>query len=191
MRISPARPAPLVLGLILVFALAWQAWGAFIGDSIQHAGPVAGGGGAFGGDFFVISTIGEPVSETSAGASLGGSFEVRGGRFNGDVSPTPTAVGDPALRPTVHQLTGAYPNPFNPRTEVRFELAENTRVRVDVHDVRGRLIRTLIDESRPAGPHAVMWDGTDNRGSTVASGTYYLRFVAGDRVDTRKVALLK
>ena len=186
MRIPRPRPAPLALGLALASVLTWQAW-AFVGDSIQHAGPVSGGGGAFGGDFFVISTIGEPVSASSTG----GGFEVRGGRWNGDLTPAPTAVGDPALRPTVHQLIGAYPNPFNPRTEVRFELAENTRVRVDVHDVRGRLIRTLIDESRPAGPHAVTWDGTDNRGSSVASGTYYLRFVAGDRVDTRKVALLK
>jgi hypothetical protein len=187
MRISPARPAPLVLGLIFVFALAWQAWGAFIGDSVQHAGPAAGGGGAFGGDFFVISTAGDAVSANSTG----GGFELRGGRWHGDLSPTPTAVGDPTLRPTINRLVGAHPNPFNPRTEVSFELAEATRVRVDVHDVRGRLIRTLIDESRPAGSHAVTWNGKDNRGSTVASGTYYLRFVAGDRVDTRKVALLK
>lgn len=187
MRIPRTRPAQLALGLVLVSAFAWQAW-AFVGDSVQHAGPSSGGGTASAGAFDLTSTIGDPA----LGASVGGSFELHSGRWHGDLTgPTGTAVGDPSMRPTVHRLVGAYPNPFNPRTEVSFELAEATHVRVDVHDVRGRLIRTLINESRPSGLHAVMWNGRDNSGSTVASGTYYLRFNAGDRVETRKVALLK
>jgi hypothetical protein len=186
MRLSRTRPASLVLGLILVSVLAWQAW-AFVGDSAQHAGVASGGGATGGGGFAMVTTIGDPVSGNATGAG----FEVHSGRFLGEFGATATAVGDPALRPTVHRLVGAHPNPFNPRTEVSFELAEATHVRVDVHDVRGRLIRTLVNESRTSGPHAVTWDGTDNRGSSVASGTYYLRFNAGDRVETRKVALLK
>jgi hypothetical protein len=187
MRTTLARPASLALGFILVFALAWQAWGAFIGDQIPASAVTGGGGSSSSGSLALTGVIGEPTTMNS----LGGNFEVRSGLWLGKLGPNPTAVGDPALRPSVHRLIGAFPNPFNPRTEVRFELAEATRVRVDVHDVRGRLVRTLVDETRPSGPHAVMWDGTDRSGSSVASGTYYLRLAAGDRVETRKVALLK
>ena len=72
MRHIPARPASLVLGLLLVSVLGWQAW-AFVGDSVHQAGPSSGGGGAFGGDVFAITTIGDAVSATSTG----GAFELR------------------------------------------------------------------------------------------------------------------
>ena len=186
MRFPPTRPAPLALGLALVLAFAWQAW-AFVGDGLPQAAVTSGGGSASGGGFGLNSSIGQPIATKSAG----GSFELQAGIWVGSTSANPTGVGDPALRPAVHRLIGAFPNPFNPRTEVRFELAEATRVRVNVYDVRGRLIRTLVDETRLSGPHAAVWDGTDNTGSTVASGTYYLRLIAGDRVETRKIALLK
>jgi len=175
----------LALGLTLVLAMAWQAW-AFVGDGLPQATATSGGGSTGGGDFELYGSIGQPVVTRSSG----GSFELEAGVWLGRTA-TPTAVEEPALRPNVHRLIGAFPNPFNPRTEVRFELAEATRVRVQVYDLRGRLIRTLVDENRPSGAHAAIWDGTDNTGSTVASGSYFLRLIAGDRVQTQKVSLLK
>lgn len=188
MRTTLARPASLALGFILVFALAWQAWGAFVGDGLPASAVTGGGGFASSWPYGHHSAIGQ----ATVGNSTGNGFEVQAGVLAPDwMNPVKTSVGDPVPVPSVHRLIGAFPNPFNPRTEVRFELAEATRVRVDVHDVRGRLVRTLVDENRPSGPHAVMWDGTDRTGSSVASGTYFLRLAAGDRVETRKVALLK
>lgn len=182
---TPPKPAPLALGLALVALLSWQAWAA-VSDGLLQA--VAGGGGSTaGGSLSMVSSIAEPVT----GSSSGGDFQLHGGLWLGDLGPAPTAAGDPGLTPKVSHLLGAYPNPFNPRTEVRFELAASARVRIRIHDVRGRLIRTLIDESQPAGRHEVVWDGTDNSGRRVASGTYYLRFQTDDRVETRKVSLLK
>lgn len=188
MRFPRSRPVPLALGLVFVLAMAWQAWAAFTGDGLPVAAVTSGGGFASSHPYGLAGSAGQPVVDRSTG----GNFEVQAGIWAAPgTNPVRTDTGEPSLRPTVHRLIGAFPNPFNPRTEVRFELAEATRVLVQVHDIRGRLVRTLINESRPSGPHAVVWNGKDNRGTTVASGTYFLRFNAGDRVETRKVALLK
>jgi len=57
------------------------------------------------------------------------------------------------------KLVNNYPNPFNPTTSIAFELAESGRVQLAIHDVQGRLVRTLISEVRNAGPGVEVWDG--------------------------------
>jgi hypothetical protein len=84
------------------------------------------------------------------------------------------------------------PNPFNPTTTIRYEIASDASVRVDVFDARGAHIRTLVEGRDRAGQHDVVWDGTDVRGAPVASGVYFCRLVVDGRaVETRKMALLK
>lgn len=93
---------------------------------------------------------------------------------SGHASPVPA----PALL-----AADCAPNPFNPRTQVRFELAQAGQVRVRVLDARGRLVRTLLEGDQPAGPVAARWDGTDTRGGDVASGLYFYEVTAaGQRV---------
>lgn len=75
-------------------------------------------------------------------------------------------------------IAGNVPNPFNPRTTVNFGLAAPARARLDIFDVRGRLVRTLLDGELAAGDHAVMWDGCDDQGRGAASGTYICRLAA-------------
>ena len=103
---------------------------------------------------------------------------------------TPTAG---TSLPSRARLEANVPNPFNPRTSIRFELPGGaSRVRVDVYDATGALLRTLLDEARGPGSHAVEWDGTDRSGHAVASGIYFTRLtVNGALVDTRKIMLLK
>ena len=96
--------------------------------------------------------------------------------------------GVPALRT---QLLANVPNPFNPSTEVRFQLRTPGRVRVAVYDMTGRLVRDLVDASLGAGPHHRVWDGRDRSGRTVPSGAYYLRLQTPDASDARKMMLLK
>lgn len=188
MRYSRTRPGTLALGAALVAALAWQASGAFLGDGLPAAAVTGGGGFASHSGYGLGASIGQPV----VGRSTGGNYELEAGLWASPLSnPVATAVDEPVPVPGVHRLIGAYPNPFNPRTEIRFELARATRVRVDIHDVRGRLVRTLINEPRLAGPHSLTWNGVDQRGAAVSSGSYYLRLVADDRVETQKVVLLK
>jgi subtilisin-like proprotein convertase family protein len=84
-----------------------------------------------------------------------------------------------------------YPNPFNPITHIKFDLPKAGHVRLDIFDVSGRLVRTLVNENRAAASHSVTWDGTDNRGAKAASGAYYYRLRTGDRVITNKMMLVK
>jgi hypothetical protein len=93
---------------------------------------------------------------------------------------------EPAL-PTRYALTGAHPNPFNPTVTIRYDVpAPGGKVSVQVYDVGGHLVTTLVDESRPAGRHAVTWSG-----SGFASGVYFVKMTASQFTQTRKIVLLK
>jgi len=89
------------------------------------------------------------------------------------------------------KLLANVPNPFNPSTEVRFQLQRPGRTRIAVYDMTGRLVRDLVDEDLAAGPHHRVWDGRDRGGRPVPSGAYYLRLETPDATDHRKVMLLK
>jgi len=84
------------------------------------------------------------------------------------------------------------PNPFNPRTEIRFELVRDGAPRLAVYDVRGQLVRQLLAGGPlAAGPHAVVWDGRDDAGREAPSGLYLARLVAGDIRLERKLLLAR
>jgi hypothetical protein len=97
-------------------------------------------------------------------------------------------INVPALPLTLRQNV---PNPFNPSTSIEFYLPGSSRVRLDVFDVTGRLVSTLLDENRPAGTHSVEWNGSDPAGRPAASGVYFYRLVAGKDALTRKMILLR
>ncbi len=84
------------------------------------------------------------------------------------------------------------PNPFNPETRIRFQLAKPAQVRLVIRDNLGRIVRTLLDEQRTAGEHSLVWNGRDSQGRTVASGVYFYQLqVAGSRVQTRKMLMMQ
>ena len=96
------------------------------------------------------------------------------------------------LPPRVLRLAQNAPNPFNPSTKIAFDLPHSTRVTINVYSADGRLVRNLLDETRAAGSHSVIWNGRDNAGRAQASGTYFYRFgVEGGNSITRKMQLLK
>lgn len=101
-----------------------------------------------------------------------------------------TAVGT-SPSPTLSRLLRNYPNPFNPRTKIHFTLTRDAQALLRVYDVRGRLVRTLVDSFVASGSRTVEWDGTDDRGAALASGTYFLRLDAGRDFASRTVTLLK
>ena len=93
--------------------------------------------------------------------------------------------------PVAVRLDGVSPNPFNPSTNVRFTLARDGLARLDVFDVTGRLVRTLVDGRLPAGDHAVTWNGRNDDGSQTASGLYFVRLRSGGVSETAKALLVK
>ena len=104
-----------------------------------------------------------------------------------DLSPTP----DPGV-PTRFALHAPYPNPFNPRTTVKFDLAEPSAVRLEVFDVAGRRVWSREKPGElPVGRHERTWAGVDGAGRDLPSGTYLLRIVAGSQRDSRRLALVR
>jgi hypothetical protein len=97
----------------------------------------------------------------------------------------------PAIAPAVTTLYRVSPNPFNPATTIHFNLAEDSRVRVEVFDVTGRRVRGLLDELREVGRYTLRWDGAGDDGHPVASGIYLARMVtsSGYRGATKLVVL--
>jgi hypothetical protein len=104
---------------------------------------------------------------------------------------TPTGLDDKPELPTRHALWQNFPNPFNPTTTIRFDLAESADVVLQIYDVSGRLIRTLVSANKPAGRYAIPWDGRNAGGHTVASGVYFYRLKAGSYTEARKMVLLQ
>ena len=84
-----------------------------------------------------------------------------------------------------------FPNPFNPGTEVSFDLPEDMSVNITVYDVAGRLVKVLIDERLYKGPHTVWWNGINGAGGRVSPGIYFCVMRAGSAVRTRKLVLVR
>ncbi len=88
-------------------------------------------------------------------------------------------------------ILDAWPNPFNPTIHLRILQAEQAHVRVDVHDILGRRIRTIQDGVLPAGQADLSWDGKETAGGPAASGIYFLSYKSGELVENMKVVLLR
>lgn len=95
------------------------------------------------------------------------------------------------LPPKPLTLYQNYPNPFNPSTMIGFFLPEEGRVILDVFDVQGKRVCSLVDGTRDAGRHLVPWDGRNDEGQPVGSGIYYYRLSAGKKVYTKKLVVLR
>ena len=110
---------------------------------------------------------------------------------------TVTATGVNGNLPTVTELTGNYPNPFNPITNIKFSLKTESKVSLTIYNIRGQKIKTLINDNIQAGYHSVIWNGTDKSGKDVSSGIYFSRFDSEDRheygryTSVKKIILLK
>ena len=115
-------------------------------------------------------------------------------------------IGDPAVGvegdepqsklPAAYSLLQNYPNPFNPQTTIRYEIpgeagVEDARVLLRVYSVRGRFVKTLVDETREPGRYSVTWDGKDGNNADVMSGVYLIHMEAGSRTSVKKMLLVR
>jgi hypothetical protein len=93
--------------------------------------------------------------------------------------------------PSSFGLSQNYPNPFNPSTRIEYRLSARAGVKLEVINLLGQRVATLVNDVKPAGTYTASWNGTGASGQRVASGFYYYRLTAGDYVQTRKMLLLK
>ena len=103
--------------------------------------------------------------------------------------PTKSDVAGEDAKITV--LEQNYPNPFNPSTTLRFKLAERSNVKIEIYDVKGALIRTLVNEVIESGSYPVIWDATNDAGVVMPTGTYIAKMTVGDYTSSIKMTLSK
>lgn len=99
------------------------------------------------------------------------------------------SVGAPLLADA--RLGANYPNPFNPRTSIDFELARGMEIRLAVYALDGSLVRLLVTGFRAGGPHTVQWDGEDRAGRAMPSGVYLYRLQTDEAVHLRRMTLVR
>ncbi|MEW6060931.1 MAG: cohesin domain-containing protein [Bacteroidota bacterium] len=123
--------------------------------------------------------------------NLTGSEAGPNARYSLTIAPPTGVIDDVNGLPRTFALDQNYPNPFNPATTIRFALPNDVPVKLKVYDMLGREIRTLMNGNMNAGYHQVVWDGTNNSATQVATGIYIYRIEAGSFVSTKKMMLIK
>jgi flagellar hook assembly protein FlgD len=98
-------------------------------------------------------------------------------------------AGAPVVAATA--LLGNYPNPFNPTTEISFSLKQAADVQIDVFNIKGEKVKTLVNEHMTAAAHTVTWNGNDDEGNAVTSGVYFYKMQSGKYTSTKKMILMK
>lgn len=117
-----------------------------------------------------------------AAAFMVDSFSVHSGNVSADDETAPTLLT---------RIVGNYPNPFNPETTISYVLSEAGPVRLDIYNLKGQLVRHLIDGDLPAGEHRIIWDGRDNNMRALGSGVYFLKLNSGKQSSTKKMIMMK
>jgi hypothetical protein len=98
---------------------------------------------------------------------------------------------DPVIPALVTELKGNYPNPFNPQTTISFSLKDNIPVSLEIYNLKGQKVKTLVNESKAPGHYQIVWKGLDSNNQPVASGVYFFKMNAGKYSSTRKMILMK
>ncbi|MDP2400466.1 MAG: choice-of-anchor J domain-containing protein, partial [Actinomycetota bacterium] len=112
--------------------------------------------------------------------------------FVDDVLVTGSTPNDDNTVPVVATaLHNNFPNPFNPETTINYSVKDASPVTIEIYNVKGQLVKTLINEIKDSGNHSVVWRGTDNNNRAVSSGVYYYKMSAGKYSSTKKMILMK
>jgi hypothetical protein len=101
------------------------------------------------------------------------------------------ATEDELIPVTVTALNGNYPNPFNPETTISYSIKENCAVSLEIYNLKGQIVRTLVKHDENPGNYSVLFNGYDDRGQALSSGIYLYRLKAGSYTSTRKMMLME
>ncbi len=100
-------------------------------------------------------------------------------------------IADTEALPCNYYLKQNHPNPFNPATIIEYNVPVKSHVKIDIFNILGMKIQTLVNETQTTGEYQIFWDGKDYKDNDVATGIYFYRLQAGNFIDTKKMILLK
>lgn len=103
----------------------------------------------------------------------------------------PVDADDYTQTPAIKLLDQNFPNPFNPSTTISYTMNNTGDAKLAIYNVKGQLVNTLVNGTKEAGKHSVVWNGTDSKGKDVPSGIYFYRLTTGKHVETKKMMLMK
>ena len=146
----------------------------------------------------------ETVTETFTNADVGSSTFQLAVYFNGytfdlddwyvdDImlSGDGTLADPVEVAPIYTELLGNYPNPFNPSTKINFSIKDDSRVSLQIYNMKGQLVKSLLNEVIETGDHTISWNGTDNSNKSVSSGVYFYKMKTPNFTATKKMILMK
>jgi len=107
------------------------------------------------------------------------------------VIPSPDTSSDISEIPIITKLIGNYPNPFNPETTIKFDLATNEHTRISIYNLKGQKVKSLLAENLSAGYHSIVWNGKDDYSRKVPSGIYFYKMLTSDYNSINKMILMK
>ena len=148
------------------------------------------------GDFEIIfgTTIGLKVIDVKNEKGDRLSWKLHRGNLDrtGSLGMTLVTIDrDGSMVPDKFYVSANYPNPFNPSTKIDIQTVDRNYLKVQIVDVAGRLVNTLVDNELDAGYHVVQWNGLDVSGQSMPTGMYFIQVQSGDRMNTQKIILLK
>ena len=117
--------------------------------------------------------------------------QVRDGSYGLNEVVTPVSVRI-ETRPEVYALRNNYPNPFNPETTIKYQLPEAGDVKLEIYNMLGQVVRTLVNQHQNAGRYTIQWDASNDYGQDLSSGIYFYRVqVGGEFTNVKKMLLVK
>jgi hypothetical protein len=160
---------------------------AVVNKSAVLGGGVAWAAAAGHGESIVV-TVADSGSYCLAVWKVGSADLAKSGSYYLQFRAGGTGLDMPVVTRT--SLGGAYPNPFGSEARVRYELAREADVALEVYDLHGARVNVLVAERRPAGRHEAVWNGTDHSRQPVSPGVYFIRFTADGVTATRRIVRL-
>jgi hypothetical protein len=141
--------------------------------------------------FFDDNSFGSFASPNGHGQNLGGELVYMS--LDLDFSELPTSVENHVITPQSAVLHQNYPNPFNPSTTIKYSLEKSDHVQINIYNVKGQKVITLVNDMKQAGTHEVVWNGRDSESNEVASGVYFAEMNTenGEYTSLKKMILLK
>jgi len=135
---------------------------------------------------------GATAGQTAVGQLTGAAYYALIGFWQGDYQ---TGIRDEELQPVtgplLTRLERVAPNPFRTQLAIRYSLASEGLVMLRVHDLTGRVVRTLVNSQQKPGRYSLTWNGRDDRGRLLGNGVYFCKLATGDNGSTEKLVLAR